>query len=469
MISPDDRSAALRALPSVDRLLASEDLGELRDRYPRASLLRAVRRTLDVLREEILGGRRTAVPEGRDLAERVLAALEGGVARGLRRVVNATGIVSHTGLGRSVLPLDARKALWEETASYCLLAIDRKTTERADRHRFCEELITEITGAEAACVTNNNAAATMLMLNTWAEGREVVISRGQLVEIGGSFRIPDILRRSGARLVEVGCTNKVHLRDYAAAIGPDTGLIMRVHTSNYRMVGFTEEVPIGELAALSRERGIPVVDDLGAGAFIDLRPLGFPEEPVVMDSVKAGANMVSMSADKLIGGPQGGIILGTKKHIRAIQKNPLYRAFRVGKLTLIALEATLRYFLDRKRVFEEHPTTRMLTTPLETLEKRARELAHGLAGIEGVSAEVLPGSSESGSGSYPAHSIPTFVVAVSAGALGADDLALRLRLLPIAVFTRVKEDRVRFDPRTMQEGEISDAVEAVRTVLTSLE
>jgi L-seryl-tRNA(Ser) seleniumtransferase len=464
MSSDNPKTAALRAIPSVDRLLESEALADLAARYPRASLLRAVRGVLDGVRTAILAGERDAAPDEDTLAAEVLGALEGGVARGLRRVINATGIVAHTGLGRSVLPEDARKALWEETSSYCLLAIDRETTERADRHRFCEELITEITGAEAACVTNNNAAATLLMLNTWALDREVVIARGQLVEIGGAFRIPDILRLGGARLVEVGCTNKVHLRDYEAAITDDTGLLMRVHTSNYRIVGFSKEVPIDELAELGRARGIPVVDDLGAGAFIDLRPFGFPEEPIVMDSVKAGANMISMSADKLIGGPQGGIILGTKEHIRAIQKNQLYRAFRVGKLTLIALEATLRYFLDRKRALAEHPTTRMLIAPIETLEARAREMADGFGGISGVKAEVLPGTSESGSGSYPAHGIPTFVAAVTVDGIPADDLALRLRQRPIAIFTRVKEDRVRFDPRAMQEGEIAEAIEGLREI-----
>jgi len=466
MTGPDEKTNALRSIPSVDRLLGSAALAGLAERYPRASLLRAVRGVLDAVRAGIRDGSRTAAPSEDALAVEALDALEGGVARGLRRVINATGIVAHTGLGRSVLPLDARKAIWEETSSYCLLAIDRETTERADRHRFCEELITEITGAEAACVTNNNAAATILMLNTWAKGREVVIARGQLVEIGGAFRIPDILRLSGAKLVEVGCTNKVHLRDYRAAITPDTGLLMRVHTSNYRMVGFVEEVPIADIAALGSARGIPVVDDLGAGAFIDLKPWGFPDEPLVTDSVKGGANMISMSADKLIGGPQGGIILGTKEHIRAIQKNQFYRAFRVGKLTLIALEATLRYFLDRKRALDEHPTTRMLTMPIEELEARAREIADGLNGIPGVTAEVIPGESESGSGSYPAHGIPTHLATVTASGLSAFDLARGLRMRPISVFTRVKEDRVRFDPRAMQEGEIAETIEAVREVAT---
>jgi L-seryl-tRNA(Ser) seleniumtransferase len=460
----DPRKNALRSLPAVDRLLASPAMAELSERYPRASLLRASRSVIDGLRAEILDGKRDSAPDETAVAALVLDALEGGVARGLKRVINATGIVAHTGLGRSVLPGDARKALWEETSSYCLLAIDRESTERADRHRFCEELLVELTGAEAACIANNNAAATMLMLNTLAEGREVVIARGQLVEIGGAFRIPDILRRSGATLVEVGCTNKVHGRDYEAAITERTGLVMRVHTSNYRMVGFVKEVPIGEMVEIGHRHGVPVVDDLGAGSLLDLKPFGFPDEPAVADSVRAGANVVSMSSDKLIGGPQGGIMVGTKEHIKAIQKNPLYRAFRVGKLTLIALEATLRYFLDRKRALAEHPTTRMLTMPIDEIETRARGLADGLNGIEGVRTEVIEATSESGSGSYPAHSIPTFVAAVESESMNADDLALALRRRPIAVFTRVKEGRVRLDPRTMQEGEDAQVVEAVREV-----
>ena len=312
---------------------------------------------------------------------------------------------------------------------------------------------------------NNNAAATLLTLNTMADGGEVILSRGQLVEIGGAFRIPDVLRRSGCALVEVGCTNKTHLRDYEAAITDRTALLMRVHTSNYRMVGFVSEVGIEDLAALGRRRGVPVVDDLGAGAFLDLRPYGYPEEPLVQDSVRAGADLITVSSDKLIGGPQGGIILGKAEYVKRVHDNPLYRALRVGKLTLIALEATLRYFLDKKRALAEHPTTRMLTTPLAELERRAREIADGLAGLAGAAVEVVPGTSQVGSGSYPAHDMPTFAVAVTPTAVTPDDLARALRLRPVAVFARVKEGRVLFDPRTVRPEETAELVQALRETL----
>ncbi|MCU0727491.1 MAG: L-seryl-tRNA(Sec) selenium transferase, partial [Planctomycetes bacterium] len=323
-------------------------------------------------------------------------------------------------------------------------------------------LITEITGAESATIVNNNCAATMIVLNTLAEGKEVVISRGQLVEIGGSFRIPDVLRRSGAKLVEVGCTNRTHLRDYEEAITERTGLLMKVHTSNYRMQGFVKEVPIGELVELGAKRGVPVVDDLGAGAFLDLRSFGFPEEPLVMDSIRAGADLVTMSADKLIGGPQGGIVLGKKKFVDMVRKNPLARVVRVGKLTLIALEATLRYFLDRERALREHPTTRMLTLPLPELERRAREIAAGIGAVVGLTVEVFESTSEVGSGSYPAHQIPTFVAAVAHATVPVEELAKRLRMRPYGVFARIHEGRLVFDPRTLQEGEVAELAKAVR-------
>jgi len=455
-------SEALRYIPSVDKVLAAGPVAALVERFTRAGVLRAVRRLLDGLREEIRAGRGEVPSDPGDLAPRILALLEGGVARGMRRVINATGVVVHTGIGRSILPADALDAIREEVAGYCLLAIDRETTGRATRYRFCEELLSELTGAEACCLVNNNAAATMIVLNTFANGREVVLSRGQLVEIGGAYRIPDVLRRSGCTLVEVGCTNKTHLRDYEEAIGENTGLLMRIHTSNYRMVGFVKEVGIAEIAELGRRRGIPVVDDLGAGALLDLRPFGLPEEPLVRDSIEAGADAVTMSGDKLIGGPQCGIVVGPREPMERIHGNPLYRAMRTGKLTLVALEATLRYFLDRKRALAEHPTTRMLTVPLSELEARSRALAEGLAGIDGLAAEALPGESYAGSGSYPAHAIPTFVVAVAAEGISADDLALRLRMRPVGVFTRVREGRVTIDPRTLRPGEDAEVLAALR-------
>jgi L-seryl-tRNA(Ser) seleniumtransferase len=458
--SPD----LLRSLPSVNRLLDSEELAALRERFPRAALLRAVRESLDDARRSVLAGRETLPADGNAWAARVAALLEGDLGRGLRRVINATGIVSHTGLGRSVLPEDALAAIEEEARGYCLLQVDRETGGRSKRDQHCERLVCELTGAEAAIVVNNNAAATMLVLSALAEGREVIISRGQLVEIGGAFRIPDVLRRSGATLVEVGCTNKTHLRDYEAAITESTALIMKVHTSNYRMLGFVSEVPIGELVELGHGRGLPVVDDLGAGALLDLRPFGFPEEPLVQDSVRAGADVITVSADKLIGGPQGGIVLGRDDSIRRIRKHPLARVVRVGKLTLIALEATLRYFLDRRRAFAEHPTTRMLTAPLDELRRRAEAIAAEIGEVPGATVTVAADASEVGSGAYPAHQIPTFVVRVAAGSPHPNEAARRLRVRSLSVFARVKDDAVVLDPRTIQAGEEREVAEAIREV-----
>jgi L-seryl-tRNA(Ser) seleniumtransferase len=452
----------LRALPSVNRLLESAEFADVLNRFPRGVVTRAIRALLDELRQDVLDGHAEAGTAAADLVPTILLRLE---SRGLVRVINATGIVAHTGLGRSVLPPEALEAIMEEGRGYCLLAVERETAGRANRDRFCEELICEITGAEAATIVNNNAAATMIVLNTLAEGKEVVISRGQMVEIGGAFRIPDVLRRSGATLHEVGCTNKTHLRDYEDAINENTGMLMKVHTSNYKMVGFVKEVPIEDLAPLGKKHGIPVMDDLGAGAFHDLRPFGFPEEPMVQHSINAGADVVTISSDKLIGGPQGGVVLGSRESIRRIRKNPLARTFRVGKLTLLALEATLKYHLDEERSFRDHPTTRMLTMPLDELERRAREIAKGISDVEGVAVEVFEDTSEVGSGSYPGHQIATFVVGISHAERSAEDISRSLRRRSVPVFARIKQDRVLLDPRTVQDFELTELADVIKEEL----
>jgi L-seryl-tRNA(Ser) seleniumtransferase len=454
----------LRSVPSVTRLLECEEVTALLQRYPRGTVVRAVRNVLAAVREEVVRG--GVAPAAEAVAATVPAALAAELRPGLCRVINATGIVAHTALGRSVLPADALAAIADEARGYCLLQIDRATQGRSRRDQFCVDLICELTGAEDATVVNNNAAATMLVLNTLAEGKEVVLSRGQMVEIGGAFRIPDVLRRSGAILHEIGCTNKTHLRDYEEAINDHTGLLMKIHTSNYRIRGFTKEVPIEELVAVGQRYGIPVMDDLGAGALIDLRYLGFPEEPLVKDSIACGADVVSISSDKLIGGPQGGIILGRKEVITRIRKNPLARALRVGKLTLIALEATLKYFLDTKRVYAEHPTTRMLTMPLDELKRRAKAIAGHIGDLPGATIEVVEETSEVGSGSYPAHQIATFAVAVTHQSIPAEEIAHRLRMLPLPVFARVKKDRLLLDPRTVQDGEEPEAAAALVEALS---
>ena len=457
-----DLQSRLRVLPSVASLLDSPAISAMFAQFSRSDVVAACRGALDQARAEIVDG-------GEPPSERVLHAQVGDVlaARnraGMRRVVNATGIVLHTGLGRAVLPQAAIDALVAEASGYCLLALDDATNARGRRERFCEDLLKEITGAEAATVVNNNAAAVLLVLNTLAQGREVIVSRGQLVEIGGSYRMPDVMARAGCRMVEVGCTNRTHLRDYADAIGEDTAAIIRVHPSNYRIQGFTGEVPLDELCALGREHGIPVVDDLGAGALVDI---GGPlDEPLVSESLSVGADLVTCSADKLIGGPQGGIVLGGHELVHRVERNQLSRALRVGKLDLIALEATLRLFRDREVLLRDHPTSRMLTEDAGTVRGRAEALRERIAaGLPGVDVRDEPGESFAGSGALPIRSIPSHVVSLAPpDGRGAGHVSEALRVGDPALFVRVREERLLLDPRTIQPGEDDLVLAALRAV-----
>jgi len=469
-------SALLRKLPAVNDVLDHVRARALLEAHGREPLVGAVRGVLDDLRRRIRES--GDVPEKGTLAATAVlgAAAEHLVASdrpGLCRVVNATGVVLHTGLGRAVLPQAALDALQEEAKAYCLLAVDRQAAERARRERFVADLLSELTGCEAATVVNNNAAATMLVLNTMAEGRTALVSRGQLVEIGGSFRMPDVMEKAGVRFIEVGCTNKTHLRDYRDAIesAPDDdrpALIVRVHTSNYRIVGFASTPEIEDLCSLSRETGVPVFDDLVAGALLDLTDLGIPEEePQIRRSLEAGAQIITCSADKLIGGPQGGLILGSREWVDRCRSNALMRSLRVGKLDLIALEATLRLFRDRERLLREHPTMRMLSESQDSLAKRAGALARRLRKALGDAATVGTEADAStvGSGAVPVHPLPTTVVTVRPASLEAGEAGRRLRLLPLPLFTRVRDGAIILDPRTIQPGEDREAVDALKKVL----
>jgi len=320
-----------------------------------------------------------------------------------------------------------------------------------------QELLTMLTGAEAATVANNNAAATMLILHALADGKEVIVSRGQLIEIGGAFQLPEVVHRSGAKLVEVGTTNKTHLRSYREAITENTGAILRVHQSNYRMIGFTQDVPIEDLVELGREYDIPIVDDLGSGAFVDLTKYGLPEEPVVSDSIKAGADIVCFSGDKLLSGPQSGIILGKEKYIQLIKKNPLARMLRVGKLTLAALEATLWLFLDTDTITQTNPTLRMLTLPVDEIEATAQKLVDRLSGSlkDKAVVKLVDGCSQVGGGSLPGENLPTKLVSVKPLSISAETLGRRLRLEnEPPIFTRIQQECVLLDMRTVLDDEI---------------
>ncbi|MEK7385500.1 MAG: L-seryl-tRNA(Sec) selenium transferase, partial [candidate division NC10 bacterium] len=380
----------------------------------------------------------------------------------LRPVINATGVVLHTNLGRALLSPLALERLAAVAAAASNLELDLATKERGSRYSHVEGLLRRLTGAEDALVVNNNAAAVLLALETLAHGREVVVSRGELIEIGGEFRIPDIMLRSGAVLREVGTTNRTHLRDYAEAIGPNTALLLKVHTSNYRVVGFTAEVASRELVELGRERGIPVMEDLGSGSLLDLRPYGFPYEPTVPETVATGLDLVSFSGDKLLGGPQAGVVVGRREVVGRLKKNPWNRALRIDKFTIAALEATL-YAYESGTALETVPTLRMLTEPLAAVRSRARRLLRRLAAgtRERLAARVVDDRAQVGGGALPTVELPTAALAVGAKAAEARRLDERLRAGDPPVIGRIAEDRLLLDCRTVLASQLPALAKAL--------
>jgi L-seryl-tRNA(Ser) seleniumtransferase len=456
----------LRRIPAVDQLLKRPDAATRVAELGREPLVAALRGVLQELRGTLrAGGAAGLMPDPETLLDRAADRVRADLRPRLGRAVNAMGVILHTGLGRAVLSPAALRAIAAEQRGYSLLEVDRDSGERSQREVHVSDLLRRVTGAEATTVVNNNAGATLLVLAALASGREVIVSRGQLIEIGGSFRLPDVMRASGVRLVEVGTTNKTHLHDYERAITPETALLMRAHSSNYRVVGFTASVEIADLVALGRKRGIPVVDDIGSGALVDLAPYGITDEPRVQESVKAGADVILFSGDKLLGGPQAGILAGKAETVARIRRHPLFRALRVDKLTLTALEATLRLFLDPDRLWREHPTLRMIARPKAELDAEARRIAGRLAGCGGIEVEVVEDASEVGGGSVPTLRLPTSVVAVRPRACSPDALAARLRANDPPVFARISRDRVLIDPRTLQDGEADEVVAALGRAL----
>jgi len=459
----------LRQLPSVDRLLNEPAVQDLVAAHGHGHVVHVLRRVLDDVRAEIIAGKLAeAAPGvvGALLVERLQAALR----PSLRHAINAAGIILHTGLGRALLPPAAVDAVHDTIRGYCTLATDLARGRRMSRDEHYQDLLCALTGAEAATVVNNNAAATMLILNTLAQGREVIISRGQLVEIGGAFRMPEVMAMSGAIMREVGTTNKTHLRDYESAIGEHTGAIMRVHQSNYRILGFTAEPDIAELAALGRRHSLPVVDDLGSGALVDLRQFGLGPEPLVQESLQAGATVACFSGDKLVGGPQCGIIAGTREVVERLKRNPLARALRIGKMTATALEATLKLFLDPQTLCEKHPTYRMMSQPLDALQRRAEAMVAALSGApaEAAALSAQPGETEIGSGAAPIEKLPSWTLTVAPGPVSADELARRLRAHEPPIFTRIQHEAVVLDFRTIQPDEDAVVIRALAGLLRSL-
>ena len=456
----------LACLPSVDLVMTDARIRELEARCDRALLVRLARAAIDAAREDL---RRGAPDASRDaLIDRVVAGVRDRLAQTLtprlQPVVNATGIVLHTNLGRAPLPPGALARIADTAGGYSNLEVDLDSGARGSRHLLVEELLCELTGAEAAAVVNNNAAAVLLTLNSLAMGREAIVSRGQLIEIGGSFRLPDMMDRSGATMVEVGTTNRTHLRDYEGALCEHTGLILNAHPSNFKVLGFTAEVALEELVDLGRKHGVPVAHDLGGGALLDLRDLGLPPEPVVADSVAAGVDVVTFSGDKILGGPQAGILVGRRKYIEAIRRNPLMRALRCGKLTYAALEATLRLYLDRDSLTAAHPVLKMLATPPATLKRRARAVQRRLDDLidGGWQIEVVGSAAQAGSGAMPLAEIPSIALAVVPAGMSAGDLARRLRHHAPPVLGYLRDDRLLLDLRTVAAPEARILESALR-------
>lgn len=459
-------SDLLRRLPSVDKLLSDNTAEPLIERYGRAQVLEALRGVLEDVRARILSGEANSleVVTESHLLTRVSGALEQNFTPTLRPVINATGVIIHTNLGRAPLSEAAQQAIVDIAAGYNTLEFDLENGKRGSRLIHAEALLTEITGAEAALVVNNNASAIVLMLAGMAQGREVIVSRGQLVEIGGGFRVPDVMRQSGATLVEVGTTNRTRRADYENAITDATALLMRVHSSNFKQIGFTEETSIEELVEVAAQyNNIHAVDDLGSGALIDTAQFGLEHEPMVQESIRAGIGVTAFSADKLLGGPQAGILLGKRDLIDPLKKHPLARAIRADKLCLAALTATLDHY-RRGDALQAIPVLRMMGLKMDELQATALNWMRQLKpGAIGVDVRVIAGHSAIGGGSLPGTTLPTSLLALDVNS--PDEFAHRLRQSHTPVIARISEGRVLFDPRTVLPGQAAALLETIKSAL----
>ena len=470
---PEPKLELLKRIPSMTELLKCETVANWSQKHPPVVISQCLRQAAANLRQEVIEdtgghcGMQHVSAEA--VLERAAVLLKTATTPHLRAAINATGVILHTGLGRAVYPACVVDSMLEELKGYATLAIDRESGERIERDELVEYILKELTGAEAATVVGNNAAATMLVLAGLAAHKEVIVSRGQLIEIGGSFRLPEVMAQSQARLVEVGATNRTHLKDYRNAITPETAALMRVHPSNYRIIGFTSEVDLREMAELAHSKGLVLIDDLGAGALLDLQTFGLPKEPTVRESIEAGADVVLFSGDKLIGGSQAGIIVGRKDLVDRLRKHPLMRAVRMDKTCLMVLERTLQMFRDPDRLRREHPTYRMICTPLEALRARAALLVDSLAKLApSLQATIADGLAYLGSGSLPTESLPSVTVNVSISGMSANELARRLRTDDACIFGRIESDIVRLDMRTITDAQVQLIARALEGIVKSV-
>ena len=448
----ENANDARRRLPSVSSLLESGGVQALLEQTPRSVVVDAIRRTIDAARLEPAAAPSTE----QEWARAVSNAVAQTIAPSLRRVINATGVVLHTNLGRAPLADAAVEAIVRVAKGFSNLEYDLGKGARGSRYVHCSELLRELTGAEDALVVNNGAAALVLVLNTVADGRDAIVSRGELIEIGGSFRIPDMMRKSGARLVEVGTTNRTHADDYERAVGAETGAILKVHRSNFALSGFVAEAPIAALSALGTPRGIPVIHDLGSGLLVSLAEYGLDGEPTAREALRAGATIVTMSGDKLLGGPQAGIILGSRHVLDRVRRNPLTRSYRVDKLTLAALEATLALYREPARAIRDIPVLAQLTEPVSALRARAKHLE---AAIGDTRVEVIETKASVGGGAFPTAEIPSAGIAITGR---ADAVEHRLRSNVPPIIGRIADGCVILDLRTVAPHEDSELAAAVR-------
>ena len=474
-MSPSPRQQVLRKIPSVDEILSKPQIADLLRTYPRTVVVDAVRNGLKRLRQQLLDKEEFSDVEEDSFSFEHLYPLfrreiDLQVQLRLRPLINATGVVIHTNLGRSPLHPSALQHMIDIAKAYSNLEYDLDLGERGSRYSHVEGILCRLSGAESALVVNNNAGAVLLTLNAMAEGREVIVSRGELVEIGGAFRIPDVMKRSGASLKEVGTTNRTHLSDYQNAIGSQTALLLKVHTSNFRVIGFTSDVSLQDLVQLGSQHDLPVLNDLGSGCLVDLTQYGLEKEPTVQEAIKTGVDVVTFSGDKLLGGPQAGIILGRKKFLDLIKINPLTRPLRIDKLTLAALESTLLLYLDEKRAMQEIPTLRMLGLGTADLKRRGRHLLRRLSGggDKGTHLTLREDVSHVGGGALPLQELPTMVLAIKPLSFSVNDLEENLRKGDPPIISRISKDELILDMRTVLDEEIPVLAAGIEKALTQI-
>ena len=457
----------LRQLPAIEKLLNTQEMLDLQATYARPLVTEALRAVVADIRNDILSGNHTQLPEYTEYAERTRQKIEAKIGARMRPVVNATGTITHTNLGRSLLSTAACEAIQQAAQNYVNLEYDITTGKRGHRDSITEPLLQQLTGCEASTVVNNNAAAVLLALQTVALGKEVIVSRGELIEIGGAFRIPDVMAASGAILREVGTTNRTHLRDYAEAIHENTGLLLKVHPSNYKILGFTSTPGMEELTALGEQHGIPTMEDLGSGALVDMTPYGLPREPLVGERIESGVDIVTFSGDKLLGGPQAGIIVGKSEWIEKMRKNPMMRALRVDKLIIAGLSATLQLYLTEHAVITERfPMLNRYTRPIEALHALATKLKVHLEGLFGekINFHVSETYGQIGSGALPVETLPSVALVLEPSELSAELLAAHFRNAKIPVIGRIKEGLFWLDLRTVYDREEAWIVETAKEV-----